>query len=79
MSFMVEAWATDRTQDHETGVRSGTVTKYVKLSVVRDDEPNATEAADYKSQAQGFYRRQYQEWSMDTGYACNPIPRGATQ
>lgn len=66
MTYMWEAWATSRTQD-EYGNREGEVTKYVKLSVLRDEEPNATELAALKAQAQGNYRVQYQEWSMDTG------------
>lgn len=61
-SYITEAWATDRPEGG-----TGAPARAVKITVMRETTPNATEVADYRAQAQGLFRRQYQQWSMDTG------------
>lgn len=48
----------------------------VKLSVIKDEPPNATERQDYKAQASGFYRRQYGSWCK--GLDCHVWPLGGS-
>lgn len=49
----------------------------VKLSVILEKHPNATERQDYKAQASGFYRRQYGAWCK--GMECTVRPLGGGQ
>ncbi len=47
----------------------------VKISVLREGEeqPNATVMADYRAQASGLYRRQYQAWPKGNGQAVTEL------